>query len=51
MQADGYLLKIFGFDSLECGDNPVDIRSSAQKHQIFEFRGLGEIREMPSGRD
>ena len=48
---DGNLLKVYGFDGLERRDNPVDIRSSAQKYQTFEFRGLGEVREIPLGRD
>ena len=51
MKADGDLLKIFGFDSLECRNNPVDVRPPAQKHKVSELRGLGEVREMPPRRD
>lgn len=44
---NGNLFKVFGFDGLECRDYPADIRSFAQKRKMFEFRGLGEVREMP----
>jgi len=47
VQMDGDLLKVFGLDGLECRNDPVDIRAAGQKHQIFEFRGLGEVGEIP----
>ena len=50
VQADGDPSKVFGLNGLERRDDRVNPRSSTQKHQTFEFRGLGEIKERrPSG--
>ena len=41
---DGDLLKVFRLRSLERHRDPLDIRPSEPKRQVFELCGLGEIK-------
>jgi len=40
----GDLLKVLGFDGLERLGYPSYARPHAQKHQLFELPGLGEVK-------
>lgn len=47
---DGDPLKLFGLDRLECHSDPPGARSDTPKHHIFEFCGLGEVKQRRLGR-
>ena len=46
----GYLFKVFGFDSLERLGDPLYIWPSTLEHQLFEFRGSGQVKRSRRGR-
>lgn len=42
---DGDTSEVFGFDGLECRNNPLDGWPCPHKLQTFEFCGLGEVKQ------
>ena len=50
IRVDGNLLKVFGFDSLECHSDPVYAWTCAPKHQVFKFYGSGKVKRSRRGR-
>jgi len=42
-------LKVLGFDGLKRHGDPLDVCPRALEHQLFEFRGLGEVKRSRRG--